>query len=848
MKKLILKISRGAVLALSACALLAFSACSDGGSSKSPDSDKDKDTDVYLQKLNCLESYSYSSGAFTNFGDQTTAPSQLGGSWLIWGNPVTKSSSISMTAWITFNDTSKANGIGFLAQNGSYCIAYTAGMSNGIKNVNVDNCSDFSTDKGNGYSYYDGSTDNTAFLAKYKGVELMEKVALDNESMVVTFYTTDGTKVADKSVKWSDHWTSDAKLYLGVGGFMTSGISVSKVKVTEEGTSYTVTKVKELAVSSLVVDSLSTRVSKGGTTTLSATATKSDGTAAEITVTSDTPTVATASASLGSDGTSTITITGVASGSATLTLTNASDATLSKSVTVYCDAYAESDSYALGTDATYVYPAVGATDAPVDGWFRITFDEAPTMSEGGCINVYAASDDTVVDTIQFNEESLNAWDGFNADVDQQMAYVEGNSLYFMLHYGKLDYASSYYICLPLEAVSGKLAGVEFSTSGFTPTSKTWHFTTRANPYAEGTMSYTVDSAEGSTAAFRSIQGALLGIGTSTTGQFTLNVAAGDYKELVYYKGKADVKIVGEVKDGTYGSDVVIHWFNGEKMNSGTHYRAAFYWGSGTDLVLENVTIKNDYDRTVYSGDAQAEAIYFANGNDTSTGLAKAAFAAFNCSFLSHQDTIQTTGKNWFYKCHIEGDVDFLWGTAEAALFEDCELVSVLDSARGSASTQHLIVARTGITNAANIGKGYVVLGGSLEIEGGVTCYLGRDAGSGSFYDQAAVVNTEIKGDGTLATALWETSTYLYLSGYAADVGWKVYSLTKGGSAVDTSKTATNTNVISEATYTAEYTTRAQVLDRVYNTTSHAYAADSTAAWDTISAFSLASLASDFNAE
>ncbi len=862
MKKIISKIAQGAGLLLMAAALFSFAACSDGsdsnsGSGSGSNTGADEDSDgyltvdgdnVYLQKLNCLSDYTYSSGAFTNYGDQTTAASQLGGSWLIWGRPVSKSDSISMTAWITFNDVSKANGIGFLAQNGSYCIAYSAGMCNGVKNVNVDNCSDFSTDKGNGYSYYDGCSSNTEFLAKYKGVEIMEKVALDNESMVVTFYTTAGDKIADKSVTWASHWSADAKLYLGIGGFMTSGISVSKIKITDSGSSYNVNKVTELAVSSLVVDSLSTRVSVGGTSKITASATGNSGKAASVTVSSADESVATASAST-SDGVTTITITGVASGTTTLTLTNASDSTLVKTVTVYSDAYAASDSYDLGSDSTYVYPAPSASDAPVDGWFRITFDSAPTIADGGCINVYKASDNTVIDTIQFSGETLNAWDGFDADVDKQMAYVSGNSLYFMMHYNKLEYETEYYICMPMSSVTGNLHGKDFSASGFTPTSKSWSFKTRATPVADGTKIYSVNCAEGSTANFRTIQGALLNIGTSATGQYTLNVAAGDYKEMVYYKGKADFKIIGAVASGTYGSDVVIHWFNGEKMNSGTHYRGAFYWGSGTDLVLENVTIKNDYDRAVYNGDAQAEAIYFANGGDATSGLAKAAFAAYNCSFLSHQDTIQTTGKNWFYKCYIEGDVDFLWGTAEAALFEDCELVSVLDSARGSSSQQHLIVARTGVTNGAQIGKGYVVKGGSLKIAEGVTCYLGRCAGAGNFYDQAAVVDTVIKGSGTLPETLWPSGTYTYLSGAAEHVGWKVYGLKKeDGSAVDTSKKLANTNVISDAVYTAEYSDRSQILDKVYVTATKAYAEDTTAAWDTISAYSMSSLKEEFSAE
>ncbi len=67
----------------------------------------------------------------------------------------------------------------------------------------------------------------------------------------------------------------------------------------------------------------------------------------------------------------------------------------------------------------------------------------------------------------------------------------------MLHYGKLAYGTEYYIAIPMSSIDGTLAGKSFLETGFAPTSKTWHFTTRANPVAEGKTAYTVDCAEAS---------------------------------------------------------------------------------------------------------------------------------------------------------------------------------------------------------------------------------------------------------------------------------------------------------------------------------------------------------------
>ena len=90
--------------------------------------------------------------------------------------------------------------------------------------------------------------------------------------------------------------------------------------------------------------------------------------------------------------------------------------------------------------------------------------------------------------------------------------------------------------------------------------------------------------------------------------------------------------------------------------------------------------------------SQAEALYFAGGSAFT-------LAAFNSSFSSNQDTIQTSGRNWFYNCYIEGNVDFIWGTADAALFESCSLRFINDVGGGAASYS-LFVARTGATIAA----------------------------------------------------------------------------------------------------------------------------------------------------
>ncbi len=170
---------------------------------------------------------------------------------------------------------------------------------------------------------------------------------------------------------------------------------------------------------------------------------------------------------------------------------------------------------------------------------------------------------------------------------------------------------------------------------------------------------------------------------------TINVAAGTYNELVRYTGPGaatpqTVNIIGPAGN-TKGDNCVFQYANGNTLNASTATRASVYL-TGANVVLQNVTLKNTAVRSVL---AQAEALFFSSGSGFT-------LAADNSSFLGNQDTIQTSGRNWFYNCDVEGNVDFIWGTADAALFENCTLRFVndvgsrrqLQSLRGAHGNDH----------------------------------------------------------------------------------------------------------------------------------------------------------------
>jgi pectin methylesterase-like acyl-CoA thioesterase len=462
----------------------------------------------------------------------------------------------------------------------------------------------------------------------------------------------------------------------------------------------------------------------------------------------------------------------------------------------------------------------------------LSFDAPPQLLEGGAVYIYDKATGESVDVIMFKDEkqvTLGSSNN-NLNVGSQMARVEGSSVYWTPHFNALAYSTEYYVAIPNGAVGGTLNGKPFAGLSDDKGAASWSFTTKAEPTVSAGAPVTVDGAQSSTADFRTVYAALKAV-SSKSGDFTINVSPGTYTELVHYVGSANVTING-TGNGVYGNDVVIQYTNSEKVNGGTHARASFYF-SGANLVLKNLTLKNTSKRVSGYDPGQAEAIYFANG----TGR---TFAAYNCSFISHQDTIQTTGRNWFYKCYIEGDTDYVWGTADACLIEESQMVSVNDTNKTNNKDAILFVARTATKTATSIPKGYVLFNSKVRTQDGMTTYFGRNAGAGDFYDQVAVVDSEFtnEGSGKIGTTLWSGSTYDFLAGSPQHVGAKYYNVSVKDGTFNAGGAAAN--VVAITNYDLEYNGRRAILNRVYKTGDKVYGAASSV-WD------LASLETAFSA-
>ena len=298
---------------------------------------------------------------------------------------------------------------------------------------------------------------------------------------------------------------------------------------------------------------------------------------------------------------------------------------------------------------------------------------------------------------------------------------------------------------------------------------------------------------------------------TAAGDYTITLTAGTYEENnLVYNGAGNIVISG-VDGKSYGTDVLIKGKGDNTSTSTEKTRCAleFIGTSGNSLVLENLSIQNTFKRAEKtSNNTQAEALGF-----DSTGTC----AAYNCSFLSHQDTIRTVGKAWFYGCYIEGDVDFIWmeKTGKVALYENCAIKSVSDESSSA------YIAAPGMNAADVINKGLVVYNSAIKAGlSGTDLFRNPWGVSEGLYNIAAYVNVKIEGD--LSVALQKSTASNYNLDKNGAIGWKVDKTLSGKYA---SKSA-EIHVISENLENTEYNGRTRIINRVYKLNPEKYANDS----------------------
>ncbi|MCM1321829.1 MAG: Ig-like domain-containing protein, partial [Bacteroides sp.] len=299
---------------------------------------------------------------------------------------------------------------------------------------------------------------------------------------------------------------------------------------------------------------------------------------------------------------------------------------------------------------------------------------------------------------------------------------------------------------------------------------------------------------------------------AASGDVVITIPAGTYtvsdENQLKHSGSANITIKG-TGTAEYGLDVLI---KGNPNTNSQKSRELLYLDNQStgSLMLENIALENKYGEN--QGNAQAEVL-------ASDG--KGNIAAYNCSFLSHQDTIRTVAKAWFYECYIEGDVDFLWmdTAGTAALYEKC----VLRAVGGRTNKAYFTAPRAALTT--KVGKGLVIYNSNLEAESTLSnVYLGRNpwatSALTSYYNQVAVVNSEYCGV-ALNADIWASAA----NGTADQqyVGFKTDTKFNASSKYGAR--------LSEDVKNKEYSGRKAILNRVYNTASGKFSKDAETYWD-----------------
>lgn len=488
----------------------------------------------------------------------------------------------------------------------------------------------------------------------------------------------------------------------------------------------------------------------------------------------------------------TVTLTPLAEGDATITFTSGSDSSLQKAIAVSAAKAFEMPTATYGDLSTRVSPIPGNTNEYEDTRLSITFDSVPTLAEIGSVRIFRADDDTEVDAIRAGGEvDTLGYEGQSSTrtLNVNPFEIDGNTLTISPHTNALDYGVEYYVAISGNLVQGvQLNGVDFVGLG---KDAGWTFTTRAA--APSTADVTVD--DDGAADFRTVQGALNHVmeNVPASDPATITIKAGDYREVLFLRGKDNVTIQGEGSGAT-----VIRYNNNNALNPGTSTRPIFLAESADMLTLKDLSLINT---TLIGEGGQAETIYFNNDGGR--------LIATNAAFISEQDTLLLKGWSWFYNSLVAGNVDFVWGTAQAAVFENSEIRTMTRTDGGQGG--YVLQART-----AESSPGFVFLNSTLTRDAGVadgTHYLARSGGSSSYYDNITFINTMM--DTHVADIGWHPDRTPNPAIASADAGWREYgSVDLSGSPLDLSKRCNGDGtcyLLSEAEVAERFCSRAQVF-------------------------------------
>jgi pectin methylesterase-like acyl-CoA thioesterase len=297
---------------------------------------------------------------------------------------------------------------------------------------------------------------------------------------------------------------------------------------------------------------------------------------------------------------------------------------------------------------TELLPASESANVCADTPLRLTFNGPVVLGSKGKIAVYSAANNKLVDAFDLSDAGFtNNFGGKTLRYDP--IQIAGNIVSVQLHSHALNPGESYYVNIE-PGIFKNESNHEFG--GFTNDSM-WRFSTRA-ALPKGRTNLIV-AADG-TGDFCTPQGAVDYVPDDNQLPVEIFVRKGIYNGMIYIApDKSRIHLIGEDRKGT-----IIAGRNNDRLNFGRIGRSLVSVDAN-DFVLENMTLHNT---TPYGG-SQAEALCVRSDR----------CILRNDDFYSFQDTLLLSGRVYATNCHVEGDVDFIWGQG-SVFFDQCEIKAV----------------------------------------------------------------------------------------------------------------------------------------------------------------------------
>lgn len=283
------------------------------------------------------------------------------------------------------------------------------------------------------------------------------------------------------------------------------------------------------------------------------------------------------------------------------------------------------------------------------------------------------------------------------------------------------------------------------------------------------MTYTVNSSDSLSEIFSQIEKSAL----PASEEIRILLSDGEHHglehERLFYNLANPLLIEGLSGDS---SKCALRSENCEAFHKDTENRAVLTFGENcTSVTLKNFTIENTHVKSCDDASLgnQAEAICFhcPAGKLYCEGMA----------FISRQDTIHVKGLSRFKNCYVTGDVDFIWGYCDTAVFEDCKIHTREDN-RGMGRPAYVLQSR-----ALNGKPGFVFINCEFTADDrgeGAQIFIGRSQGTGKpasvdRWDSIALIDCKISTE--YDPALWtdeDGTRAVYPVKGSALTGWRQF--------------------------------------------------------------------------